>query len=220
MSQTWDPYAIIDTPAGVDESAPLLVLLHGYGADETDLLPIAARLPQAFTVASLRAPLRLSGGYSWFPLPEEEEAADFARFAATVDRLCAWLEECRPRHEKIVLLGFSQGMAVATSVLRHRPELVDAVVGCSGAAVDAALDPDGDFFDDEAPRSLRKPLFWGRDPEDPIIGAELVEYTNTWARASTRLTKVNYSGIGHSIGEQEVGHIAEFLDAEVLGARL
>lgn len=220
MSETWEPYAIVNTPAGVDESAPLLVLLHGYGADERDLLPIAERLPQAFTVASIRAPLSLGAGYAWFPLPSEEDAPDFRRFVSTVERLCAWLEEEGPKHEKVVLLGFSQGMAMATSVLRHRPDLVDAVVGCSGFAVDSSLDTTGEFFDDEEPRSLRRPLFWGRDPEDPMIGAEMVEYTNVWARAATKLTKVNYAGIGHSIGEQEVSHIAEFLDIEVLGAQV
>ena len=35
---------------------PLLVLLHGYGANEQDLLSLADMLPAEFVVASVRAP--------------------------------------------------------------------------------------------------------------------------------------------------------------------
>ena len=50
---------------------PLVVLLHGTGADEHDLLDAGEQLQQAFggelAVASLRAPLSLGyGGYAWF----------------------------------------------------------------------------------------------------------------------------------------------------------
>ena len=50
---------------------PLVVLLHGTGADEHDLLDAGAELQQALggelAVASLRAPLSLGyGGFAWF----------------------------------------------------------------------------------------------------------------------------------------------------------
>src|SRR5438046_1375043 len=45
---------------------PLLVLLHGFGANEKDLLPMAARLDPRFAVASPRAPFEVrTGSYSW-----------------------------------------------------------------------------------------------------------------------------------------------------------
>src|ERR1051325_4712280 len=45
---------------------PLLVLLHGFGANERDLLPMAARLDPRLAVISLRGPYEVrSGGYSW-----------------------------------------------------------------------------------------------------------------------------------------------------------
>lgn len=223
MSQTWEPYAVVDTPAGVEEeNSPLLVLLHGFGADERDLLPVASQLPQVFTVASVRGPSEAGHGYAWFPFAEDP-SFDFQNVVDVVDTLIERLEERRRNHSKIVLLGFSQGMAVATSILRRRPDLIDAVVGCSGFAFDAALDPTGSFFEDASVDGLgdvRKPMFWGRDPQDTVIRPEYVEYTNVWARANTKLTKVNYEGIGHGIGAQEIRHIGEFLDAEVLGVRV
>ena len=40
---------------------PLLVLLHGYGADERDLFGLVPYLPPAYVVASVRAGAALSG---------------------------------------------------------------------------------------------------------------------------------------------------------------
>jgi len=218
MSMDWTPHVVTEPARQETDQAPLLVLLHGFGADERDLLPVATHLPPQFQVASIRAPFPQGPGYAWFPMLGDP-AFDFATVEGVVDRLAEWLEDRRGHHDKIVLLGFSMGMAVATSLLRRRPELVDAIVGCSGFALDAALDTNR-FFDDEGAEARRIPMFWGRDPQDPVITEDKVEYTNAWARANTKLTKVNYAGIGHGIGAQEISHIGEFLDAEVLGARL
>ncbi|MDR2254976.1 MAG: phospholipase [Arthrobacter sp.] len=218
MSFDWDPSVDIETREGNTDLSPLLVLFHGYGADEKDLLPVADLLPAQFTVASVRAPFRQGPGYTWFPLVADP-AFDFSIVRNVVGRLEEWLEEMKTKHDTIVLLGFSMGMAVATSLLRRRPDLITAVVGCSGFALDAALDPAQDFFDDAALTRHKVPLFWGRDPQDPVITEDKVEYTNHWARSHTKLTKVNYAGIGHGIGPQEISHIGEFLDAEALGAR-
>ena len=48
---------------------PLVVLLHGWGADERDLAGLVPALPAEPVYASLRAPLPLpGGGFGWFPL--------------------------------------------------------------------------------------------------------------------------------------------------------
>lgn len=219
MSFSWDPYAIVDTPAGQTDDGPLLVLLHGYGTDERDLLPVAAQLPPMFTVASVRAPFEMGAGYTWFPLVSDP-SFDVSIVENVVDRLIEWLQEQARSHSSVTVLGFSMGMAVATSIARRRPDLLTALVGCSGFAIDAALDPSGEFFDDAALKARELPMFWGRDPQDPVITEDKIEYTNAWAREVTDLTKVNYAGIGHGIGPQEISHIGEFLDAKVLGAQL
>jgi hypothetical protein len=58
---------------------PLLVLLHGHGADEKDLLPMVARLDPRLAIASLRAPIQIrQGGYSWLSGNAEAELDDSA----------------------------------------------------------------------------------------------------------------------------------------------
>ncbi|WP_158595390.1 alpha/beta hydrolase [Galactobacter caseinivorans] len=219
MSFDWDPFVDLHTPAGNTEMSPLLVMFHGYGADEKDLMPVASQLPPQFTVASIRAPFEQGPGYTWFPLVNDP-AFDFDVVKAVVDRLIVWLEEMKEKQDTIVLLGFSMGMAIATSLMRRRPDLITAVVGLSGFALDAALDPAQNYFDDSSLKHLKLPLFWGRDQQDPVITEDKVEYTNQWARSHIQLTKINYAGMGHGIAPQEISHVGEFLNAEVFGARL
>lgn len=60
---------------------PMLVLLHGFGANEQDRLPMAARLDPRLAVANLRGPYQIRpGSYSWVNGNTAEEL-DNARIA-------------------------------------------------------------------------------------------------------------------------------------------
>ncbi len=192
---------------------PLLVLLHGYGSNEQDLFSLAGLLPPDFVVASLRAPIATGPGFTWFPLTASiDYSLDAVKDAAGY--VFSWLDSLKSNHSSVTLLGFSMGMAMATSLLRHRPADFAAVVGLSGFAVDAGGDPA--FRDAELDGSV--PLFWGRDQQDPVITPDKIEYTMDWARKHTDLTKVLYTGMWHGINQQEIGHVGEFLEHKVLAS--
>ncbi|MCA4133701.1 alpha/beta hydrolase [Arthrobacter sp. M4] len=192
---------------------PLLVLLHGYGANERDLFSLAGMLPEEFAVASVRAPMPMGPGFTWFPLTQSiDYSLDAVKHAA--DYVDAWLDSVRDGHPSVSLLGFSMGMAMATTLLRRRPADYAAVVGLSGFAVDAGADPT--FRDAEMDGTV--PMFWGRDQQDPVITPDKIEFTMGWVRKHVKLTKVLYTGMWHGINEQEVGHVREFLAHEVLKA--
>jgi phospholipase/carboxylesterase len=190
---------------------PLLLLLHGYGANERDLLSLADMLPAGFAVASLRAPLVSGPGFTWFPLTASiDYTLDAVKDAAAYVQ--DWVDSVKANHSSVTLLGFSMGMATATSVLRLRPADYAAVVGLSGFVVDADGDPG--FRDAELDGTL--PMFWGRDQQDPVIPADRIEFTMGWVRKHVKLTKVLYTGMWHGINQQEIGHVSEFLTHEVL----
>ncbi|MEV6019391.1 MULTISPECIES: hypothetical protein [unclassified Streptomyces] len=44
---------------------PLVVLLHGRGSHEGDIIALANTLPDSFSYAALRAPIAENGGYAW-----------------------------------------------------------------------------------------------------------------------------------------------------------
>lgn len=192
-----------------------MVIFHGYGADEADLFSLVGQLPADFTAASVRAPLQAGPGYSWFPL-RNDLSYSLTAVKEAVSDVELWLETVCANHTSVTLLGFSQGMCMATSLLRHRPTDYAAVVGLSGFVVDAEGDP---FFDDDAVAAAKPEVFWGRDQADPVIPQTAIEATNTWMHGHVKLTKVLYTGIFHGINAQEIAHVGEFLQYKVLNAQ-
>jgi phospholipase/carboxylesterase len=210
----WNPVALWSRPEEERDGTPLLVLLHGHLASEQDLMGVVEHLPEDFTVASLRAPLGQGAGFTWFPLTQDldysvEKAVD------AVGQVGQWLDTVKARHSSVSLLGFSMGMAVASSLMRNRPEEFAAVVGLSGFVLPSDGHP---FFRDQDAAARRTPFFWGRDQEDPVISPDKIEFTHAWLNAHTDLTKVLYANMWHSISVQELGHVREFLTHRVLRA--
>ncbi|GAC1495333.1 MAG: hypothetical protein NVS2B15_17180 [Pseudarthrobacter sp.] len=205
------PVVMWSRPEDQRSGRPLLVLLHGYGANEQDLLSLADMLPGEFVVASLRAPLPAGPGFMWFPLTDTiDYSLEAVKKAAAYVQ--DWIDSVKADHPSVTLLGFSMGMAMATTLLRYRPADYAAVVGLSGFVVNAGGDPA--FRDGELDGSV--PLFWGRDQQDPVITPDKIDYTMGWVREHVKLTKVLYTGMWHGINQQEIGHVAEFLTHEVL----
>jgi phospholipase/carboxylesterase len=205
------PVVLWTTPEEAREGKPLLVLLHGYGANEQDLVSLTEMLPDDFAVASVRAPIAMGPGFTWFPLTDSADySVDAVKSAAGF--VLDWLDDVKGDHPSVTLFGFSMGMAMATTLLRQRPAGFAAVVGLSGFVVDAGDDPS--FRDNELDGTV--PMFWGRDQQDPVISQDKIEFTMGWVRNHVKLTKVLYTGMWHGINQQEVGHVSEFLTHEVL----
>ena len=207
------PHVIWNNDPEERAGTPLVVMFHGYGSHEGDLMALSDSLPDGLSCASVRAPQRAGAGFQWFPLSQELGFTTDAVVAAA-EPVVAWLRDEALQHTHVILLGFSQGMAIATTVARHAPDLVDAVVGLSGFTVPVpADDAQADFFHDAELREQPLKMFWGRDPEDPVIPPVLVDLTAEWMQEHAEVTKVQYRGIGHGVSPQEVSHVSEYLRA-------
>ncbi|MCS3842923.1 alpha/beta hydrolase [Microbacterium sp. AK031] len=187
---------------------PLLVLLHGYGADEHDLFGLAPFLPDDIAVASVAAPLAPPWplpGRSWYAIDglngRDPDAVTFAARA-----LLRWLDEAAGDAPTVALLGFSQGAAVALQALRLEPARFDAVVALSGYA------SPGDLPEDTVLREARPRVFWGRGTNDDVIPAALIAHTAGWLPDHSELTGRVYPGLTHSISEDELADVRVFLE--------
>jgi phospholipase/carboxylesterase len=103
-----------------DSDAPLVVLLHGRGATEHDIIGLADLLPTGPAYAAVRAPIAEGGGYAWFanrgigrPLPES--------LADTIAWFRAWLDPIAPPGRPVVLVGFSGGATFAGGLVLDDP---------------------------------------------------------------------------------------------------
>ncbi|WP_373945000.1 alpha/beta hydrolase [Paracoccus marcusii] len=130
---------------GPEKAGSVVVFLHGYGADGTDLLglsePLAPHLPMtAFYAPDAPEPSRNNPmGFQWFPIPWLDGSSEVdARISMgqSVTALNEFLdtvlaaEELTP--DRMVLVGFSQGTMMALHVAPRRDVAVAGVVGFSG----------------------------------------------------------------------------------------
>ncbi|WP_125611895.1 alpha/beta hydrolase [Specibacter cremeus] len=198
-----------------DERAgtPLLLMLHGYGSDERRMSAHFDAMPSGFTCAALRAPRDVSGDYGWFLL-DYFLANDFAEVVSAASGVLAWLDAVTARYgfRSVSVLGFSQGMAMATTLLRLRPRTVSAAVGLSGFVLKNHL------LASMEPLAERVPFLWARDPADLVINRDAAAFTADWLAANTDLSIADYDGMGHHLRADELMDAASFLTVHVAGA--
>jgi phospholipase/carboxylesterase len=186
------------------EPQGLLVLFHGRGADEHDLVPVLDALDPERRLLGVtpRGPLSLPpGGAHWYALHRLGEP-DPETFAATFPLASEWLDGLGFPPGRTVLGGFSQG-AVMTYALglaagRPRPAALVAMSGFVPTVPGLALDLEAPF-----PR-----ISIGHGTYDEVIGVE-------WGRAARDLlteagAEVLYreSPIGHTIDPAFLGEAA------------
>jgi phospholipase/carboxylesterase len=183
------------------EGRPLLLVLHGLGANEHDLLPLVPALPSGLAIGSVRAPIAFAPGWSWFP-PEQTPQLP-AQVDDAADAVIRFIE-AQPAHPSVGILGFSQGGAIAVHVLRRRPDLLGYAVSLAGFLPGTG--------DDAALRAIRPPLFVGYGLADEVVPREWNTMLLDWARSLTRLEERVYPGLSHAVSEQEVADAAAFIE--------
>jgi len=192
--------------AGPADAGSMLLVLHGRGADEHDLLPLAEALALPDRVVALRGPVAWEGGRAW----AERTAGDDG--GASLDEATAALLDWLDREAaagraatRIRLLGFSQGGAVALQLLRRAPERFAALVLLSGFL--AAGEGPGD----EELARLRPPVLWGRGAIDPVIPGSAVDHTREWLEQHATLDERVYPMLGHGVAAAALADVAAFL---------
>lgn len=209
-------------------SQPLLVVMHGYGAHERDLTPLLPHLGHHGPAAFLRAPIPLGpGSWAWFPLTigdtDGELGTRVEDVEAATSALVGWLERNAAGRE-VVLLGFSQGGALAIQVLRDLAARADdgvaafrvrcAVVlsGFVAGADDATLATPDASLAALAPEE-RTPVFFGHGGADPIVPPGMTACASSWLAQHTALTERAYPGLVHGIDGRELDDVRAFLAA-------
>jgi predicted esterase len=130
-------------PAAATTPAPLLVAVHGYGANKRQMMREARLLaPATFAIASLQGfhqhlkepkekggPLRYGFGWLTNFHPEESVALHHRALLDLIDSL---ISESVADRERIFLLGFSQSCALNYRFAFTHPEILRGAIGICG----------------------------------------------------------------------------------------
>ena len=191
---------------------PALLLLHGRGADERDLVGFAAALDPRLLVISARAPGPLGPGFHWYELGSAglPDAASFTRSRDLLDR---FLDEIVAGYNidptRLFLLGFSQGAVMSGAMLLTRPAKVAGAVLLSGY-----LPLRSELTTDET--GLRgKPVFVGHGVRDAVISVHFGREADSYLRGAGAVPTYREYPVAHQIDDVELRDIADWLVARL-----
>jgi phospholipase/carboxylesterase len=124
-----------EAPAG--DTHPAVILLHGRGANEEDLVGLAGGFDKRLLILSVRAPFPFSydGGYTWYDIGALG-APEPKMFRESCERLEGFIRDAQQKYridpKKLILLGFSMGTAMALTYALSHPEIPRGVIAHSG----------------------------------------------------------------------------------------
>jgi phospholipase/carboxylesterase len=210
--------AYAERPAAGDP-AGLLVLHHGRGANEHDLLSLGEVLdPQRrLHVVTPRAPLAIGGGHHWYVVPRVG-FPDHDTFHAAYGKLAAFHEELWQRTglgpADTVFGGFSMGSVMSYSLglsgERPRP---------AGILAFSGFIPTVEGWQPDLPSRADLPVFIAHGRRDPIMDVEFARRARALLESGGLPVDYHESGAAHQIDAAHVPAAVEWLAAAISGRR-
>jgi predicted esterase len=190
---------------GKTAGSPTLLLLHGTGGNEQDLLPLAPELLPDAGVLSPRGKVLENGMPRFFRRLAEGvfdlddlrfrtgELADFVTAAA---RLCGF------DATQVVGAGFSNGANIAASMVLLRPGVL------ARAVLFRAMVP---LVPDPLPSLPGTPVLVSNGRTDPIVAAAETERLAALLRASGAEVTLAWQAAGHHLVQEDLIRAREWL---------
>ncbi|WP_091734810.1 alpha/beta hydrolase [Phenylobacterium immobile] len=210
-----------EAPASGAAPRSIVVLLHGYGSNGSDLIGFVPywrdALPDTLFLAP-DAPQACPGtafGRQWWPLTSLAPEARAAGVRVSAPALNAFIDHHLAAHglveDRLALVGFSQGTMMALHVAPRRQRPIAGVVGYAGMLADP------DALGEEV-RS-KPPILLAHGDADDVLPLTAMR------QAEARLTALGFplqtyvaAGLGHSVDAEGLALGARFL-AETLASR-
>ncbi|MEX2128612.1 MAG: alpha/beta hydrolase [Xanthobacteraceae bacterium] len=189
-------------PAEDPNRTPLL-LLHGTGADENDLVPLGAQLSPGAALLSPRGKVSEHGMPRFFRRVAEG-VFDVEDLRARTDELADFVAKARGAYElaKPIAVGFSNGANIAWSLLLDHPEAL------AGAMLMRAMLP----FDPANIAKLDgKPVLMLSGAVDPIVTAAQRDKLAKLLRNAGADLQYEVLPAGHNLTQPDLALAADWL---------
>jgi phospholipase/carboxylesterase len=208
------PLSFVERPAA-GAAAGLLVLHHGRGANEHDLLPLGEVLDPGHElhIVSPRAPHAIPGtpGYHWYGVPRVGYP-DRATFELSVERLSAFHDELWDRTglspERTVRGGFSMGSVMSYALGLH-PERPRA----AGLLAFSGFVPTVEGWAPDLVGRRGLPVFIAHGREDAVIEVGFGRRARELLESGGLDVEYHESDVGHQIDHVHLPAAIAWLDA-------
>ena len=196
----------------------LVILIHGYGADGTDLLGLANSLGQHMPNTVFVAPdaphkcQMNPSGREWFPIPWIDGSSEVdARLVMeqAINTTNIFIDEMIKAENvdinNTILLGFSQGTMLSLHLAPRRDTALAGVVGFSGRL----LEPES--LEEEVKSKMPILLVHG-DSDDVVPFESLADAANNLTMNGFTVYSHVAKGIGHGISPDGLGTALQFMN--------
>ena len=202
-------------PDGYDASHgyPLVVLLHGFGANMDDLAGLSPAINRTgYVYAFPNAPQSIDigpgmTGFSWSAPGSFSDPDEARKDRELVDEFVA---EVMAEHNvspgSVVLGGFSQGAGLTYRCGLEKPDLFAGLVLLSGAVGDA------EELAEYLPAQRTQPLFIAHGVEDPMIPVERAREARDFLTAAGYQPEYYEYPMGHEISQELIDDLVPWLE--------
>ncbi|MEB1809234.1 MAG: alpha/beta hydrolase [Bacillaceae bacterium] len=193
---------------GSDKQAPTLLLLHGTGGNERDLLPLAEIIAPHCSVLGVRGNV-LENGMPRFFRRLREGVFDEEDLKFRTKELHEFIDEMADKYSfdrnRVVAIGYSNGANIAASLMYHYENTLQ------GGILFHAMVP---LRGVKLPDLSQTGVFVGAGKRDPLIPAdETKELIEELRKANAEVTE-HWGEGGHELTRQEVDLAKEWFDAQ------
>ncbi|KMK96374.1 alpha/beta hydrolase [Rossellomorea marisflavi] len=189
---------------GTNENAPTLLLLHGTGGDERDLLPLADMIAPGASVLSVKGNVSENGMPRFFARLAEG-VFDEEDLVFRTKELKDFIDNSAVEHgfnrDRVVALGYSNGANIAGSMVYHYEDVL------AGAILFHAMVPRRGV---DIPALENLPVFVGAGTRDPIIPKSETEELILHLKESGADVTEYWTNGGHELRREEVDEAARW----------
>lgn len=184
---------------GQDPSAPTLLLLHGTGGDENDLIPLGRMLAPEAALLSPRGQV-LENGMPRFFRRIAEGVFDQQDLAARTADLANFIENSGTQP---IAVGFSNGANITASLLLRYPDKL------RGAILMRVMFP---FVPDKVPDLTGKPILILSGEQDPIVPVDQPQQLAEVFRSAGADVTLHWAKAGHNLTNEELKVARDWLE--------
>ena len=197
-------------------SYPLIIMLHGFGANMQDLAGLAPAInSRDYVYACPNAPIAfdLGGGHQGYGWTSPQDQSTPEEMQTAEQLLAEVFEEVFRQFQvapgRAVLLGFSQGGGMTYRCGLIRPETLAGLV-----ALSASL-PDPEILQDRLPEARTQPIFVAHGTSDPLIGSERAHAAREFLEGAGYQLEFHEYAMGHEINQDVLRDLTPWI-AKVL----
>ena len=188
-----------------EPGGPILLLLHGTGGNEHDLVPLAEMLLPGAGILSPRGKV-LENGMARFFRRLAEGVFDIPDLKLRTQELAEFIAETAKARgfsaPQVVAVGFSNGANIAGALLLLRPDVL------GGAVLLRAMVP---LVPEQLPPAANVPVLISNGRHDPLVSAEQTEQLASLLRSTGAEVTVAWQNAGHELTQQDVITAREWL---------